>query len=175
MIKYLKKLYDKYFYSPNILIWIDKMFKNSEKRQWFETYWAFDIHGVISKPDFRKTTAEIDYYPYVKETLQLLTKRKDIVMILYTSSYPDEVKRYIDTFTSDNIKFKYVNENPEISTENGSFGYYYDKPYFNVLFEDKAGFEPLIDWKHIYNYFKNTKYRPDPKWSFKSDESYHKK
>ena len=171
----LKKIYYKYFYTPNILIWIDKMFKYAEKREWFETYWCIDLHGVISKPDYRKTSREIEYYPYAKKTLQLLSKRDDIIMILYTSSYPDEVKQYMDTFENDNIHFKYINENPEISDAKGSFGYYYNKPYFNVLFEDKAGFNGDIDWYKIYNYFKNTKYRPNPKWTFKTDENYHKK
>lgn len=171
---YFRYLVNKYFYVPSILIWIDKMFKNAEKRQWFETYFCFDIHGVISKPDYRRETKEINYYPYVKETLQLLSKRKDIIMFVFTSSYPEEVKQYMKTFELDNIFFKYVNENPEISSEKGSFGYYDKKPYFNVLFEDKAGFKSS-DWIYVYNYFKNTKYRPNPKWTFKTDESYHKK
>ena len=94
-------------------------------------------------------------------------------MILFTSSYPDEIEKYIETFTDDGIRFKYVNENPEISDTTGCFGYYYKKPYFNVLFDDKAGFFPLTDWKPIYRYFKKTKYRPNPNWSFKKKESYH--
>lgn len=161
-------------YNPSILKWIKKMFKHAEKNQWFETYWAFDIHGVISRPDYRKITKEIDYYPYAKETLQLLSQREDIIMFLFTSSYPEEIKKYIKTFEDDNIFFKYVNENPEISSETGSFGYYYQKPYYNVLFEDKCGFNPEKDWYKIYKYFKNTKYKPNPNWSKKFKEDYHK-
>ena len=55
------------FYKPPILKWIHKMFQHAEKHQWFETYWGFDVHGVISRPDYRKETKEIDYFPYVKE------------------------------------------------------------------------------------------------------------
>lgn len=68
------------------------MFKHAEKNNWFETYWGCDLHGVISQPDFRKSSPEINYYPYVKETLQLLSQRKDIIMFLFTSSYPHEIK-----------------------------------------------------------------------------------
>ena len=134
------------------LKWIKKMFIHSKKSGYYETYWAIDIHGTISKPDYRRDKKVINYYPYAKETLQLLSKRDDIILILYTSSYPEEIKIYQKTFIKDDIKFKYVNENPEISEEKGSFGYYDDKFYFNVLIDDKAGFDPK-DWKQIYKYF----------------------
>lgn len=162
------------FYKPQLLKWIEKMFKHAEERQWFEVYFALDIHGVISQPDYRKTVKEINYYPYAKETLQLLSKRDDIIMFLFTSSYPEEIEKYIEVFKNDGINFKYINENPEISQSKGSFGYYEKKPYFNVYFEDKAGFEPTTDWKPIYKYFKKTKYRPNKNWLFKFKENYHK-
>lgn len=161
-------------YTPSVLKWIEKMFKHAEAHQWFETYWGFDVHGVISKPDYRKVTKEIDYFPYAKETLKLMSERNDIVMFLFTSSYPEEVQKYMDTFRKDGIHFKYVNENPEISDATGCFGYYYQKPYYNVLFEDKSGFDPDADWKPIYDFFLKTEYKPDPNWTFKKKESYHK-
>ena len=164
------------FYKPQLLNWIEEMFEHAEKKQWYETYWLFDLHGVISKPDYRKTVKEINYYPYAKETLQYLSKnRPDIIMILYTSSYPEEIKVYLETLEKDDIHFKYVNENPEISDAKGCFGYYDKKPYYNVMFDDKAGFRPLEDWKPIYKYFLKTKYKPSPDWSFKTVETYHKK
>lgn len=161
------------FYKPQLLKWIETMFKHAEKHHWSTVFFSFDIHGVISQPDYRKTLKEINYYPYAKETLQLLSQREDIVMFLFTSSYPEEIQKYIEIFTNDGIKFKYVNENPEINESKGSFGYYEKKPYFNVYFEDKAGFSPFLDWKPIYKYFKSTKYRPNPKWSMKYKEEYH--
>lgn len=161
------------FYTPAILKWIKKMFLHAETHEWYETYWAFDLHGVISKPDYRKQTKEIEYYPYVRETLQLMSQRDDIVMFLFTSSYPEEVEKYMETFTKDNIRFKYVNENPEISETTGCFGYYYKKPYYNVLFEDKSGFLPFRDWEYLYKYFKTTEYRPNSLWSKKFKENYH--
>jgi hypothetical protein len=163
-------------YKPALLIWIEKMFEHAEKKQWYETYWLFDVHGVISRPDYRKETKEINYYPYAKETLQFITKnRPDIIMIMFTSSYPEEIKIYTDIFKKDEIHFKYVNENPEISDSKGCFGYYHQKPYYNVLFEDKSGFNPELDWKPIYEYFIKSSYKPDPSWSSKSFETYHKK
>ena len=167
------------FYQPSLLKWIKKMFKHAEEHRWFETYHSIDIHGVISKPDYRKTNKigeefSINYYPYAKETLQLISQRNDMILFIFSSSYPDEIKEYVKIFERDNIKFKYINENPEISEANGCFGCYDRKPYFNTSWEDKSGFDPEKDWKPIYKYFKKTKYKPDQKWSFKKIETYHK-
>ena len=74
--------------------WIDKMFEHSFEKRWFETYWAFDIHGVIFRPNHRKNSKDAEYYPMAKETLQLISARKDIVMIMSTSSYPEEIEYY---------------------------------------------------------------------------------
>ena len=172
----MNSIIDKMLYEPQILKWIKKMFIHAEKKQWYETYWFIDLHGVISKPDYRKDVKEIIYYPYVRETLQFLTKnRPDIIMVLFTSSYPEEIKIYTDILEKDDIHFKYVNENPEIADAKGSFGCYDKKPYYNVLIDDKCGFEPTTDWQPIYKYFTNSAYKPDPSWSFKTIETYHKK
>lgn len=161
---------------PSLLKWVEKMFKHAEKKEWFETYWFFDLHGVISKPDYRKDVKEIIYYPYVKETLQHITKnRPDIIMILFTSSSLDELKIYTEILEKDGIHFKYINENPEVTDAKGAFGCYDKKPYYNVVFEDKAGFDPLTDWQPFYDYFLNSSYKPNPSWSFKTIETYHKK
>ena len=165
-----------FFYTPALLLWIKKMFNHAEKKQWYETYHCFDIHGVISKPDYRKDGSKfkINYYPYAKETLQFLTKnRPDMILFLFTSSYKKEIECYMEQFEKDGIFFKYVNENPEVSDSKGSFGYYDKKPYFNSYFEDKSGFNPEKDWKPIYKYFKKTKYKPNSSWSKKTVEKYH--
>lgn len=168
-------------YNPQILSWIKKMFAHSKNKHWYETYWAFDIHGTIIKSDYRKgtkrdlsQTPSVKYYPFAKESLQLLSKRKDIVMILFTSSYPEEIEYYNNIFKKDSILFKYINENPEISESKGAFGYYQKKLYFNVFFDDKSGFNPKKDWQPIYNYIKNTKYKPNEKWNIRFKEKYHK-
>ena len=165
------------FYKPSLLEWTEKMFSHAYKKQWYETYHAFDIHGVISKPDYRKSGEEfkINYYPYAKETLQYISKnRPDMVLFIHTSSYQKEIECYMEQFEKDGIHFKYVNENPEISEANGCFGYYDKKPYFNSYWEDKSGFRGDKDWKPILNYFQKTKHIPNKNWSFKTKEKYHK-
>lgn len=161
-------------YEPTILLWIKEMFVHAEKKQWNKVYFNIDLHGTVSKPDYRRDTKCIDYYPYAKETLQLLTQREDISLILWSSSYPDELEIYEKQFKQDNIKFDFVGENPDVSTEKGSFGYYKNKHYFNALFEDKAGLNAERDWKFLYEFFLNQTYRPKLEWSMKYKEDYHK-
>lgn len=170
---WLKKTVEE-LYEPSIIKWIKLMFTHSEQKQWYETYWAIDVHGTITMPDYRRIAKQVEYYPYAKETLQLMSKREDIIMIMATSSYPEEIEVYDAQFKKDGILFKYINENPEISGEQGSFGFYKNKYYFNVSLEDKAGFNPLRDWKFLYEYFLTTQFVPNKEWSMKFKESYHK-
>ena len=151
-------------YVPPIVEWIKEMFTYSKRKKWYETYWFIDIHRTVIKPDYVEHSTNMEYYEYAKECLKLMTKRKDIIMVLYTSSYPEQIKKYIDKFKSDSIVFNYINDNPDISEYLGSFGCYDKKPYFNVFLDDKAGFRADIDWKYIYEYLLNDKYIPNINW-----------
>jgi len=141
-----------------------KQWNKQEVRKWYESYWLFDLHGTIIKPNHIHGDYTVEYYPFAKEALQLITQRTDIRTIVFTSSFPDEIEAYKKQFKKDGIKFKYFNENPEITNENGMFGYYKYKPYFDLMFEDKAGFEPEVEWKAIYYLFKNPPFLPDLNW-----------
>lgn len=146
------------------------MFEHSFQKQWFETYWVFDLHGTIIKPTYKDISYPAEYYPYAKKTLQLLTKRPDIKMILWTSSFPYEIEEYVKNLKEDEIIFDAVNENPGISSNNGNFGYYEKKFYFNILMDDKAGFDPNTEWKQIYEYLitcEKNSYLPNPNWTTK--------
>lgn len=129
---------------------INNFFRDKEKRNWDKGYFFIDIHGTILKPNYQYGNTPSEYYPMAKETLQLISKIDDIVMIIYTCSHLHEIKEYLELFKSDNIHFKYVNENPEVPTDPKGYGNYDKKPYMNVLFEDKAGFNPETDWQEVY-------------------------
>lgn len=131
-------------------------FGQLERRKWEYTYWAFDLHGTILMPNYEAGNVPTKFYPYSKEVLQMLSKREDIVMFMYTCSHPHEQDQYVKFFTDLGIDFKWVNENQEVLTDNNGYGYYEDKPYFNVLLEDKAGFDPMEDWEDIRDYFRAT-------------------
>jgi hypothetical protein len=131
---------------------IENCMQHAKVKNWPRTYWAFDVHGTILKPNYIHDEISREFYPYAKEVMQLLSKRDDIVRILYTCSYPIEIEQYIAYFKENDIHFHFINENPEVA--NGGYGYYVDKFYFNVLMDDKAGFDGESDWKKILDFIK---------------------
>lgn len=124
-------------------------FEYKKQRGWDKTFWFFDIHATILKPNYTYGNIPDEFYPHAKETLQYLTKLDEVEMIIYTCSHPHEIEQYIEFFEKNNIRFKYVNENPEVKTQTNGYGCYDKKPYMNVLFEDKAGFDAETEWEPV--------------------------
>ncbi len=131
---------------------IENCMRLAREKKWQKTYWAFDIHGTLLRPNFKKGEISREFYPHALEVMRNLNKRKDIVKIMYTCSYPDEIRQYIEFFAGYGIHFDYINTNPEIT--DGAYGYYKDKFYFNVLMDDKAGFDGEQDWEKIMSVMK---------------------
>ena len=68
-------------------------------------------------------------------------------MILWTSSHQSYAQKHLDRLEELGVKFQYFNENPICTnTQLCDFG---GKFYFNVVLDDKAGFEGATDWKDI--------------------------
>lgn len=126
---------------------ITRAFENAKKKNWDKTFWAFDIHETIVKPNWSTEEISTDFYPFAKKTLQAICQRNDITCLLYTCTLPKEIDKYLEFFSKEGIHFQYVNENPEVQSKR--YGYFEKKPYFNVLFEDKAGFDAESDWKKV--------------------------
>lgn len=129
---------------------IKKVFESAKVRNWDKLYFFYDLHETILIPDY-DNLQPLRFYPYAKEALQLMSRHPLLVNIIYTCSYPEEIERYLEFFESHDIYFKYVNDNPEV--ENTRLGDFSQKKYFNVLFEDKAGFDAETEWRDIYYYF----------------------
>jgi hypothetical protein len=138
----------------SVLRVFEKTFAKSQKNHWYEKYIMIDVHGVITVPNYEIEEVRIDYPKYAKESLQMLTEREDIRLILFTSSYPDQTHRYVNALAEDGIHFNYINENPEIRSYE-DFGYYETKPYFDIFLDDKAGFE-YSDWTEIYKFLRTS-------------------
>jgi len=130
---------------------INRFYEQKKLRNWEIGYWAFDIHGTILKPNYELGNIPSQFYPMAKETLQLISKFKDITMLLYTCSHPHEIEEYLKLFKENDINFTWVNENKDVTTNIYGYGNYDKKPYMNVLFEDKAGFDADNDWQEIYS------------------------
>ena len=128
---------------------MQKAYDLAKERSWEKTYWAFDIHETIIIPNYKYGDIPTEFYPFAKEVMQTISNREDICLIMYTCSHPNEIKEYLKLFEENGIKFEYINRNPEVQSE--GYGYYEDKLYFNVLFEDKTGFDANNDWINVKN------------------------
>lgn len=130
---------------------IARTFKMKRTSGWPEVYFCIDLHGTIipsGKTSADKTDALV-FYPDSKEVLQWLTNRKDVMMILWTSTPVERIDAVWDFLKKNGIKFDYINSNPHAkSTPRSDFS---RKFYFSVLLDDRAGFEPETDWTLIKN------------------------
>ena len=129
---------------------INKAFQIRIKRNWDHIYFAVDIHDTIVQSNYTAGNIPTEFYPVAMEALQILTERKDVKLIMYTCSHPHEIQQYLDFFESNGIHFDFVNENTDVKTDMEGYGNYDKKPYFNVLLDDKAGFNPYEDWEMVY-------------------------
>jgi len=127
---------------------IFKTYNIANKRKWNKICWAVDIHDVILESNYKAGDIPKTFLGNAKTVLQRLSLRRDTTLVLYTCSYPNEIIEYQKFFKENDIIFKYVNENPDCP--NTAFGNFDKKFYYNILLEDKAGFEPE-DWNEISN------------------------
>ena len=122
-------------------------------RGWDKVYWAIDIHDMILKGNYSKEL-ELSYYPDCLGTLRMLSKDKENVLILYSSTWRKQINKVWAELGKEGILFNYINENPEVkNTEICEFS---KKFYFNILVDDKVGFDPKEDWRKIYEYYKDS-------------------
>lgn len=119
----------------------------AKTRGWNNVTIAVDIHDCILEANYKAGNIPKKFLGTAKEVLQRLSLRKDVTLILYTCSYPNEIQEYLEFFKENGISFKYVNENPDCA--NTAFGNFEKKFYYNILIEDKAGFLWSRDWNEI--------------------------
>ena len=131
---------------------IVKAFSTAQTRNWDTIFVAVDVHDTIVVSNYSEDTIPTTYYAGAKETLQYLSERPDVVLIMFTSSNPKEVNEYFEFFASEHIHFMYNNCNPEVPS--AGYGCYDRKFYFNVLIEDKAGFDATKEWEKVLETFK---------------------
>lgn len=128
---------------------IKNTFATKKAKQWPEIYICVDLHGTII-PSGRSSNDQKDhlkFYEEAKEVLQWISKRDDIFLILWTSTPVARQASVDEWFRENGIKIDFWNENPHAKdTPRSSFA---KKFYFNILLDDRAGFDPQTDWKAI--------------------------
>jgi len=125
---------------------IKKTFEMKRVKNWPEIYWCIDLHGTIipSGSGSDDKTDKLELYPYSKEVLQFISKRKDMMMILWTSTPADRIGNVWNFLNSNGIYFDYLNQNPHaLKTPRSDFD---RKFYFSILLDDRSSFDPLYDW-----------------------------
>jgi len=140
----------------NIVNSFKNAFARMEQKNWNYIYILIDIHGTIFVPSYHSHEDYL-FYPYAKECLQLLSKIKNIKIILWSCTKRPWFNDYYDILEKNNIHVDYCNENPEVvveETDPDSLSFD-EKFYYNVGLDDKFGFEPNVDWKDIYEYLIN--------------------
>jgi len=123
---------------------IKRVMVQKEVRKWDNLYWAIDLHDTVITGKYNKFNDGSELYPHAKEVLDYLYNSKVHRTILWTSSYEDAVSDILNRF---DLKFHYFNINPECS--NNQLCDFSKKFYFNILLDDKAGFDGTVDWLEI--------------------------
>lgn len=127
--------------------YIEKVFKLQKNSKFEFIYILVDIHNTVLVSCFDKAETYI-YYPYAEETLKLLSDNEHVKLIMWTSTYPNNIDMYLNHFKSKGINFDFVNENPEIN--NNSFACFDSKFFYDIGIDDKFGFNPNEDWYIIF-------------------------
>lgn len=122
-------------------------FKKKKSHNWDTLYWSIDIHDTCILSNYSVTDVPKEFFPLAKEALLKISARKDCRLIMWTCSYPEQIKEYEEFFSSHGIKFEFVNENQ--SAQNTVYGFFEKKFYTNFILDDKAGFDAHTDWKII--------------------------
>lgn len=130
-----------------LISYIEKVFNGLNNGSFKCIYIMVDVHNTILKPTFDKKET-FEYFPYAKETLQLLSEKENIKLIMWTSSYDEKIQMYLKHFEENRIIFNFVNENKEYG--NVSFACFDTKFYYDIGIDDKFGFDAENDWKEIY-------------------------
>lgn len=132
----------------NIIRAFEAAFYRAKENNWDYIVVLVDIHDTI----FKATYSKEDNYEYIgkaKDALQVMTARKDIKIILWSSTFSKI--QYILRLDKDNIIVDAFNRNID-GIENTEIACFDEKPYFNVGIDNAFGFDPERDWDDIYNY-----------------------
>lgn len=149
---------NKMFENTSLSRAIVNAYKKHRERNWDSFYWMIDIHGVLVPSSYLPFKSQLEqckfdeFYEDAITTLTFLMSFPEMKFILWSSSTHDYLEHIKNRLVSshglpdDRI---FINANPEQnSTDVSDFSM---KPYFSVLLDDKAGFEPTSDWKMIYS------------------------
>jgi hypothetical protein len=134
---------DPYRDSPIYRAFVDAWARKQQKK-WNCIYVLVDVHGVLMEPDYSKPSTRI--YPECVNPMRKMSEDNRFRLIMWTCSKKDDIEKYLSIFQTLDIRFDWVNENPDVDLD--SLGDYTSKLYANVILDDKAGFIPRY-WNDV--------------------------
>ena len=134
----------------NILL---KAFEKRIHRKYDTTYWCIDIHDTLVPSTYTyPNNYDLTLYPYMIEAMKILSSMPDQRLILWSCTTTEKIRELLEALLKHEIYISYFNENPECKSNDISC--FDDKFYFDILLDDKAGFDPWKEWKLIYSHMK---------------------
>lgn len=127
--------------------YIASAIKRSDHKRYEYIYWCIDLHSTIITPTYELYDKESLFYPWAIEVLQNLSANEKMKLILWTSSYSDAYENFLERVDNYSICFDFVNDNPDCKST--GLCDFYNKFYFDILLDNKAGFNAKKDWGRI--------------------------
>lgn len=131
----------------------ERAFASAKKKGWDKIYIAVDVHDTMVYGNYNATELPRSFTPGAEETMRILSDRPDVDLIMYTCSHQKEIDKYLKYFAEHGIVFQDWNKNVDVP--DNALGCYQHKLYFNILLEDKAGFDCEKDWFVIKEWIQN--------------------
>lgn len=131
---------------------IARSFEMKKKLGWTKLYIAIDLHDVLIIGKHNKFNDGRELCPNALRVMRWIKNRPDINWILFTCSHKEPTADIIKWLDRYGIAPDWTNENPEC--KNGHLCDFSKKFYFDILLDDKSGFEPMSDWSLIIDELK---------------------
>jgi hypothetical protein len=144
-------------FSTAIFKAVKNAYERAAREGWGTIYWAVDLHDTVIMPSYQPGIIG-QSYPFALDTLYWLLSFPETGIILWSSMSKEELARHRSVLfegVADHEVRVFLNENPDIgATRYANFD---QKMYFNMLLDDKAGFDHTTDWQLIQeavNYYR---------------------
>lgn len=121
--------------------------EKKEQRKWDYVYIMVDLHGVVLPSNYHSKNDLTFINPHAEKVLRYFSDADDIILIIWSSSHDTEISAVRLWLLRNGIGFSYVNENP--LEKNTPYADFSKKPYFSIVLDDKAGFDPDEDWEEL--------------------------
>jgi hypothetical protein len=135
---------------------LEKAFRLKEENNWEFVYIVIDLHDtmVYGRCHPKYVKGQFGFFKDALPVLRYLTNRKDVKLILYSSSSYSHIEEFRKFAFNHEVEFDFVNcntdEDCKLKSDTADFT---SKFYYNVILDDRGGFEGDTDWTLIKNYF----------------------